>query len=1150
MKLIKRTLAVLVCMTQLLSCCVYSAENVPKEETVYAILNLDGSLKDAYVVNSFKISSQKTIVDYGNYSEYKNLTSDSEPKVKNGSVEWKVPDNASSFIYQGKLKKAELPWNFDIKYSIDGKNIKGEKTAGKSGKFMITIDAKTNKRTEQYFTDNYIAQVTMQLDTKRCKNIACEDAIFANVGSTKQLTFMILPGLDKTYEITFDAKNFEMSGLTIGFVRISDGILGTMDTMKAGVSSMASSVSSLVSGTGTLKNGAEDLASGVTLLDSGAQNIRSSLPSLVAGIDTFGNGLHTVDSGMGDLSGGSASVRSALTELDGKSADVSNGISSVSEGLKKITENKDTIVNAKKQLEAKEGDINSLSSGGDTLKSGYKQIETGLSTAAGKTGEIRSGLKELRSANTDVSTLVSGAESVYGGINSAKASLDMLVSTMDDSNPYKAQLKAISEGMTGLVTGAGQVAAGTKQAQSGISSLYSSALTFGSAAEQLAEGSNTMLENMKTLNSGLSTYTNGVNSLTSLYDVSMEFANGSMTMIDGAQQIYDGNEDLRRGFDSYADGVSKLSSNYTTLDDSINALYGGIGTLSSSFDTLSDSTNTVSSVFDEFADSISLLSSGASQLYNGTDTLNSATSQATDLYSEYGGDIASAISASASAEVVSFAAPGVVTPTSVQFVVKTPDIKEDDNEAAAQSDDKGTLLDRILAIIPGGNGLTKALVGLGVLIIIVFIIIRIIKKKKKNGGNKLKKTGTLLMLLLCVSLMFTACGKDTQKKKTEPKKTETKTVQEYFGTLSAESKTEVIPEGKGEIEEASFEVGDKVKKGQLLYRLKDSGIADSIATTKNSITKADISIQTAQTNVNDLSIYAPASGILREFSIKNGERVNAATIGKIVDENKIIASVPFTASGRDKIKIGNSATVTSDDYMVSLSGTVTAVSDSRNGSVGGIAVYNVEITLSNPGGISDGMTAAAVVHTSSGDVESASVGSFKDADYTAVISRQSGNAAAVYAENGDYVKKGQLLVKIQNDNVTSTLEKARLDRSDLDIKLARLNDNYSKLFIYAPADGTVIKKSKEVHDSIASTKDSVVTIADLTTLTAKISADEDVVKKIKTGDSVKLTVSGTDTVLSGKVKSIDEETVYVTVENTGDLQNGTAVSADFGGDGK
>lgn len=67
---------------------------------------------------------------------------------------------------------------------------------------------------------------------------------------------------------------------------------------------------------------------------------------------------------------------------------------------------------------------------------------------------------------------------------------------------------------------------------------------------------------------------------------------------------------------------------------------------------------------------------------------------------------------------------------------------------------------------------------------------------------------------------------------------------------------------------------------------------------------------------------------------------------------------------------------------------------------------------------------------------------------------------------------------MENSTVSSALERAELDRKDLEIKLARLEKNYADLFIYAPASGEITAKNKEELDNITSNSESIMTIAD------------------------------------------------------------------------
>lgn len=444
-----------------------------KDETVYVNLDYDGSVQNTIVVNSFTVSGNKKLIDYGNYKNIKNLSSTAKPIVKNGFIEWDVDENSDRFYYQGELTNAALPWDFKISYTLDGKPVTAEALAGASGSVGITIDAQANENADSYYKENYMAQITVAVDTQTCKNINAPDAMGANVGSTRQMTLMVLPSMSKTYTITMDAQNFELDAITIAMVKVSDGILSNIDNVKLGISDITSNISALIDGTGQLKNGASDLAEGLSMLNTGAQSLSQASPLVLSALNEFGSGIDALHEGAGFLSAGSTQVRNGLSELDANSYAISKGISQVSGGLYEMTKNKQTVRAGLAELEKSKSAVTELESGAQTLRSGYKQIETGLNTMAGNSGTIVSGMSALQSANTDLSPLSTGVSTLQAGIGSVQAAGSQqaaLVNALaeaakNDPNlaPYLQQIGALQALTNGINSGLAGVAGGAAQ---------------------------------------------------------------------------------------------------------------------------------------------------------------------------------------------------------------------------------------------------------------------------------------------------------------------------------------------------------------------------------------------------------------------------------------------------------------------------------------------------------------------------------------------------------------------------------------------------------------------------------------------------------------------------------------------------------------
>lgn len=400
----------------------------------------------------------------------------------------------------------------------------------------------------------------------------------------------------------------------------------------------------------------------------------------------------------------------------------------------------------------------------------------------------------------------------------------------------------------------------------------------------------------------------------------------------------------------------------------------------------------------------------------------------------------------------------------------------------------------------------------------------------------MKKT---LALILSVSLLLTlsACGKKDEPSAPEPTAAPAQTASEYSAPMKSQSETKIYSDGRGEIIECGAEEGDFVEAGTLLYRLDDNGLYDSIATTKNSIEKANITIGTASENESNLSIYAPASGVIKGLTVKEGERVNTGTIAKIVNENEFVARVPFNSSQLQSIKVGASGEIVSDELMSGIPARVTRIYSERNTSVAGAVLYDVELRGENPGTINEGMSVSAVIN----GISSPAAGYIDESDGESVVSRASGNAGAIRVKDGQYVKKGTLIMTVENSNVTATAQRARIDKEDLEIKLRSLEEDAEDLTIYAPVSGVVIEKNKDVRDSIASRSDSIMTIADNSVLKMEINTGSAPMPEV--GRAVTVSYSGGTA--DGTVTSAESGEVTIEIQNTANIAPNTIGTVKF-----
>lgn len=377
----------------------------------------------------------------------------------------------------------------------------------------------------------------------------------------------------------------------------------------------------------------------------------------------------------------------------------------------------------------------------------------------------------------------------------------------------------------------------------------------------------------------------------------------------------------------------------------------------------------------------------------------------------------------------------------------------------------------------------------------------------------------------------------------------------YFGALEPVSQAEIMPEARGRILESPCEVGDKVAQDDLLVVIEDNGLSDSIRLTQNSLARIDLTISANSKSLADLKVYAPADGILRDFRLSQEERVNSGKLGKIVDEDTIVAVVPFSARQVQTIAIGNPAILFSAQHMSSVSGEVSYIYDGKTRTGDGSILYDVEIKAPNPGGFAVGTTVSAEVETSAGKTVSPATGTTKN-ESVSLVSKGSGYAETVYVREGQKVKKGQLLLEIENETLETAARRALLDRRDLEIKLRMQQKDLDACSIRSPLSGVVTEKSCTVSDNITSTSQSIMTIADTQRLTLRLQVYGQDVSSVQTGMEVLLTTDSEEhPTIKGIVTGVDADgkivngekkhAVEITVDNTYNLLPGVQAGVSF-----
>jgi len=191
--------------------------------------------------------------------------------------------------------------------------------------------------------------------------------------------------------------------------------------------------------------------------------------------------------------------------------------------------------------------------------------------------------------------------------------------------------------------------------------------------------------------------------------------------------------------------------------------------------------------------------------------------------------------------------------------------------------------------------------------------------------------------------------------------------------------------------------------------------------------------------------------------------------------------------------------------------------------------------------------ATAPVTKGSIDVKVSGTGNVEPANTSNVIAKAGGNITELNVADGQHVKKGQLLFKLDDSSIQSQVEKARLDQRQTQLDINTTNEQLKQQQVYAPVSGRVtsvqVTKGQDVQKGAV-----MMTILDINNLTFQIPFND--VSAIKVGQKADVTITDLGASgLTGKVTKVNRAAIadsygtlvyYVTIiiENPGALVPG------------
>ena len=550
-----------------------------KSETVYAVMNGDGSIKSTTVSEHlYSASGLSGVTDKTTLTDIQNTESDAEFTQNGEELVWNTED--TDVYYKGNTDKA-LPIDVKVTYALDGQEAALEDLIGKSGHLTVTVALKNNETgtvnvngKDRTIVTPLITAVGVILGGD-ASNVTAEHGMVESAAKSSVAAFVTLPGVkdslsgllpdevDSIEDYLQDTVTVEadVTELTCPQVMVacatSTAALGTSNVFDL------SSINNLTDGINQLNDAMSQLMDGASQLVDGTSQLANGVLALLDGANTLNNGAAALDDGLGQLTNG-------LDTLSANNAALNAGAQQVADGV---------LASANKTL--KEGGLidedmtwsnyeavidNILTMNDKTLAAGRRkivrtvweqapnfkdsQLDLALYLSATKTNhDLEAALKLMQ--NYDPSMLCGLVQLLTSedAKNTAKAELKYQVENSQDMADVRALKTSLSQ-IQFFVSSVNQYTAGVQTAADGAHSAKD-----GSA--QLAAGTKTLYDGVNTLNTGAGQLNDGAGRLN---DGLNQFNEEGISKLTGALD-----QDQLHGLKTVLDEMTDRLNDYTSF---------------------------------------------------------------------------------------------------------------------------------------------------------------------------------------------------------------------------------------------------------------------------------------------------------------------------------------------------------------------------------------------------------------------------------------------------------------------------------------------------------------------------------------------------------------------------------------------------------
>lgn len=645
-----------------------------KTETVYSVLNSDGSISDT-IVSSWLHDEDgiNNIKETLNLTDVKNIKSNEKPSKDGNTYTWNAKGN--DVYYEGTATK-QLPVSVKIRYELDGQEMSAKDMEGKSGHLKLMISFTNNYSEVKNINGksivvhpSYLAGGMLNMSTGKFSNVKCESGKIVNDGTNEMLAFANIPGLNETLKsagldkvnnqlgisddvtVEADVNNFDLGSIMVGMTNEIDlaselGEIGSVSELTDGIDQLIEADDQLIDGSKQLYDGTTQLkeqaapltgsSDQVRQLSAGAIQLNDGVKALQTGITQYTAGASAINEGVNQLYGIPQNVgliQSAVTTSTEEQASLVDGSQAVADGLGQLLDklNGANVTASVKEMNGlltkSKTDLEGMAKTLGEDKTTLEGMQTDLTNASTKLSKLTPLKDKLDTLGTEIVTKETQNNTAIADYNSKKKTVNDKITAIKNSMNTEIETSntTLSTAKQALNDAGKTDEANSIQTQIDALKKEKTNVEAISTIEGLSE-LQTLTEEFNTLNETLGTVKSTISDMSTLVGKSISDLEGLATDVQAALTTIDTLSQILSGSTEKVEGMQTMLN---SLKPGVTELYNGALKINAGAINLGNKLGELQTASQSGVDKIK---AGTTQLTSNNATLNggaSALSQAT-----------------------------------------------------------------------------------------------------------------------------------------------------------------------------------------------------------------------------------------------------------------------------------------------------------------------------------------------------------------------------------------------------------------------------------------------------------------------------------------------------------------------------------------